>query len=438
MPSTPSSYRETLDYLYSRLPMFQKVGSAAFKYDLSNIAQFCDLLGNPQDQYPSIHIAGTNGKGSSSHMLAAILQAAGYKVGLYTSPHLKSFTERIKVNGQEIAKAQVVKFVQANQARIESKLPSFFEITVAMAFQHFAQEKVDIAVIEVGLGGRLDATNIITPEVGLITNISYDHQQFLGDTLELIAGEKAGIMKPNIPIVIGERQPETTAVFEQKSQEVQASLFFAQDDYAAQWVDVARGTIQINHQQKALLPPFEMSLKGGYQEKNVAGVLKVIELLQQKESAKIPWDIRKEHIVEGLKDAANLTQLKGRWQILQQSPFTVCDTAHNEAGLSQVIAQLKHLTYQQLHIVLGTVNDKKLDKILPLFPSEATYYFCAPKIPRALTADKLQAQASQYNLRGEVFASVNQAYQQAQTQASAEDVVFVGGSTFVVAEIEGL
>ena len=438
MTSTPSSYRETLDYLYRRLPMFQKIGSAAFKYDLSNIAQFCDLLGNPQNKYPSIHIAGTNGKGSSSHMLAAILQAAGYKVGLYTSPHLKSFTERIKVNGKEIDEAQVVKFVQTNQSSIESSLPSFFEITVAMAFQYFAQQAVDIAVIEVGLGGRLDATNIITPEVGLITNISYDHQQFLGDTLELIAGEKAGIMKPHIPIVIGELQPETTAVFEQKSETTQAPLFYAQNDYNAHWLDITRGTIQVNHQQKTFLPPFEMSLKGVYQEKNVAGVLKVIELLQQKNADKTLWDIRKEHILEGLKNAANLTQLKGRWQILKQSPFIVCDTAHNEAGLSQVMAQLKQLSYKKLHIVLGTVNDKKLNKILPLFPTEAIYYFCTPKIPRALTANELQTEASAYNLFGNVFNSVDEAYRQVQSQASSEDVIFVGGSTFVVAEIDDL
>ncbi|OJJ23076.1 dihydrofolate synthase [marine bacterium AO1-C] len=435
MTTTPLNYPETLDYLFSRLPMFQKVGGAAFKYDLSNIARFCDLLDNPQNQYPTIHIAGTNGKGSSSHMLAAILQAAGYKVGLYTSPHLKSFTERIKVNGQEMPEEQVVEFVQTNQPNIESWLPSFFEITVAMAFQHFAQEKVDITIIEVGLGGRLDATNIITPEVCLITNISYDHQQFLGNTLELIAGEKAGIMKPNIPVVIGERQPETTEVYTQKSESTQSPLFFAQEDYAARWLDTTEGRLQINHQNTPFLPAFEMSLKGAYQEKNIPGVLKVIELLQQRENN---WKISKEHILEGLKDTTTLTQLKGRWQILQQSPLTICDTAHNEAGLSQVMAQLKSLHYEKLHIVLGTVADKQLNKVLPLFPSEATYYFCAPKIPRALAVHQLQTQAQVYGLLGDAFDSVQEAYQQAQRQAYPADVVFVGGSTFVVAEIEGL
>ncbi len=433
MTETPTNYPETLDYLYRRLPMFQKVGGAAFKYDLSNIARFCELLGNPQNDYPSVHIAGTNGKGSSSHLLAAVLQAAGYKVGLYTSPHLKSFTERIRVNGQEMDPTQVVEFVQTHQSNIEGWLPSFFEITVAMAFQYFAQQKVDIAVIEVGLGGRLDATNIITPEVGLITNISYDHQQFLGDTLELIAGEKAGIIKPRVPVVIGERQPETTPVFEQKSQALATPLFFAQDDYTAHWEDITQGLVRITHQKVSFLPPLEMSLKGAYQAKNLPGVLKVIELLQQKN-----WQISKHHIQQGFTNTTALTQLKGRWQILQQTPFTVCDTAHNEAGLGQVIGQLKQLSYPHLHIVLGTVNDKKLDKILPLFPRDATYYFCAPQIPRAMEAHQLQTEAHKHQLQGEVFGSVNEAYQQAQNQASADEVIFVGGSTFVVAEIADL
>ena len=435
MTQTPSSYPETLDYLFNRLPMFQKVGAPAFKYGLDNIARFCSLLGNPQNQYPTLHIAGTNGKGSSSHMLAAILQAAGYKVGLYTSPHLKSFTERIKVNGQEIPEAQVTQFVQDYQPKIEDWLPSFFEITVAMAFHHFAQQQVDIAVIEVGLGGRLDATNIITPEACLITNISYDHQQFLGNTLELIAGEKAGIIKPNIPVVISERQPETTTVFEQKSQEKQAPLYFAQDDYTVQWLDNTQGTVKVSRQQSTFLPTFDMSLKGAYQERNLPGVLKVIELLVEKKNAKRDWEIDQEAILEGLQNTIALTQLRGRWQILQKTPLTICDTAHNEAGISQVMAQLKSLHYDKLHIVFGTVADKQLDKVLPFLPNDATYYFCAPTIPRALDAHQLHTQANAYGLSGNVFSSVKEAYQQAQREAYPADVVFVGGSTFVVAEV---
>ncbi|WP_299461828.1 folylpolyglutamate synthase/dihydrofolate synthase family protein [uncultured Microscilla sp.] len=427
------TYEQTLDYLYKQLPIFQNIGGKAFNASLDNICRFCAHLGNPHTQYPTLHIAGTNGKGSSSHLLAAVLQAAGYKVGLYTSPHLKSFTERIRVNGQAIAPAQIVAFVQRYQTQIESWNPSFFEVTVAMALDYFAQQKVDVAVIEVGLGGRLDATNIVTPEACLITNISFDHQQILGNTLTAIAKEKAGIIKLNTPVVIGERQTETTPVFETTSQQHEAPLYFAQDEYFSEWADVTQGKLMVKKNGKPFLPEINMSLKGNYQAKNVNGVLKILEILQNRD-----WQITQEHIIEGLQNTVELTQLKGRWQVLKKAPLTICDTAHNEAGLRQVMAQLQQLPRQQLHIVLGAMADKVLDKILPLFPIEATYYFCAPAMPRAMEAHKLKQVAAGFELRGVAYASVMEAYTQAQSQAQINDVVFAGGSTFVLAEIEGV
>lgn len=427
------NYEQTLDYLYNHLPVFQKMGGIAFQANLNNITRFCTHLNHPQKQYPTLHIAGTNGKGSSSHMLAAILQSAGYKVGLYTSPHLKSFTERIKVNGKEISDEEVVQFVETHQAQIENWLPSFFEVTVAMAFDYFSKQAVDIAVIEVGLGGRLDSTNIVQPEVALITNISWDHQQFLGNTLPAIAGEKAGIIKARTPVVISERQKETTDVFQQKSQALQAPLYFAEDDYDAKWLNSSQGMMQLFQKQAKFLSPFVMSLKGNYQEKNIPGVLKTIELLQEKN-----WKIASKDILNGLQNTVKFTQLKGRWQILRNSPLTICDTGHNEAGVRQVMAQLQQLRFDKLHLIMGTVADKALDQVLPLYPASATYYFCSPQIPRALDARQLQTQASAYGLRGEVYHSVNDAYKQAQRNAYPLDVVFVGGSTFVVAEIEDL
>lgn len=427
------TYEQTLDYLYSQFPAFQKIGGKALTPNLDNITRFCEHLGNPQNQYPTIHVAGTNGKGSSSHLLSAILQSAGYKVGLYTSPHLKSFTERLKINGEEISPEKITGFVQNHQAWMEAQQFSFFEITVAMAFGYFAKEKVDVAVIEVGLGGRFDATNVIKPEICLITNISLDHQQILGNTLDKIAGEKAGIIKPNVPVVISERQTETVSVFEQISQQQQAPLYFAEDDYKTEWLDVIQGKLTIRKNTQPFLSPLDMSLKGGYQGKNVAGVLKVVEILQARN-----WQISLENIRLGLKKTSWLTQLKGRWQILRKSPLTICDTAHNEAGLKQVMGQLQQLNFEKLHIVFGTMSDKALDKILPIFPTEATYYFCAPKTPRALAVRQLQVQAGTYGLLGETYPSVNDAYKQAQRDAYPMDVVFVGGSTFVVAELDDL
>lgn len=424
------TYEQVLDYLYTQLPIFQNIGGKAFNASLDNIQRFCAHLGNPHTQYPTLHIAGTNGKGSSSHLLAGILQAAGYKVGLYTSPHLKTFTERVRVNGQEMASQYIVDFVQRYRPQIESWHPSFFEVTVAMALEYFAQQKVDIAVVEVGLGGRLDATNVIQPEACLITNISFDHQDILGNTLALIAQEKAGVIKPNTPVVIGETQSETTPVFKARSETQEAPLFFAQDNYACKWVDAVQGKIKITKNGEVFLPELTMSLKGYYQAQNLGGVLQLIEILQNKH-----WEISQEHIIAGLEYTTKLTNLKGRWQVLNNAPLTICDTAHNEAGLQQVMAQLQQVPSQQLHIVLGIMADKDLNKILPIFPPEAIYYFCAPQTQRALPADQLKHVATAAGLKGNSYASVAKAYTQARDNAQPNDAIFVGGSSFVVAEV---
>lgn len=424
------NYEQTLDYLHTQLPIFQNIGNKAFKASLDNIQRFCAHLGNPHTQYPTLHVAGTNGKGSSSHMLAAVLQAAGYKVGLYTSPHLKSFTERVRINGQEMPPQYIVDFVQHHRPQIESWHPSFFEVTVAMAFDYFAQQQVDIAVIEVGMGGRLDSTNVVQPEACLITNISLDHQAILGNTLAAIAQEKAGIIKPNTPVVISERQTETTPVFERISRQHQAPLHFAQDEYNCKWANNVKGMLQATKKGENVLPELTMSLKGNYQANNLGGVLKVIELLQGK-----GWKIAPTHIATGLEQTTELTQLKGRWQILQQAPLTICDTAHNEAGLAQVVQQLLHIPARQLHIVLGTMADKSVEKVLPLLPPEAIYYFCAPASQRAMPAMELKQLANDIGLKGEAYQSVSEAYAQALRNVHVTDVVFVGGSSFVVAEV---
>lgn len=424
------NYEQTLDYLHTQLPIFQNIGNKAFKASLDNIQRFCAHLGNPHTQYPTLHVAGTNGKGSSSHMLAAVLQAAGYKVGLYTSPHLKSFTERVRINGQEMPTQYIVDFVQHHRPQIESWHPSFFEVTVAMAFDYFAQQQVEVAVIEVGMGGRLDSTNVVQPEACLITNISLDHQAILGNTLAAIAQEKAGIIKPNTPVVISERQAATTPVFERISQQHQAPLHFAQDDYTCEWTDSIQGKLQITKNGENVLPELTMSLKGNYQANNLGGVLKVIELLQGK-----GWKIATAHIATGLEQTTELTQFKGRWQILQRAPLTICDTAHNESGLAQVMRQLLHIPTRQLHIVLGTMADKSVEKVLSLLPPEAIYYFCAPASQRAMPALELQTLASKAGLNGEAYKSVSEAYAQAQHDVHVTDVVFVGGSSFVVAEV---
>jgi len=400
------TYKETLAWMFAQLPMYQKEGKSAFKKDLTNSLAFAAVLGHPEKKIKCIHVGGTNGKGSTSHMLASILQEAGYKVGLYTSPHLKSFTERIRINGNEISENYVTTFINQHQEFLAQQQLSFFEMTVGLAFDYFAAEKVDIAIIEVGLGGRLDSTNIITPEVSVITNIGLDHTQFLGETLPEIAGEKAGIIKPNVPVVIGEYQKEVASVFVNIAKKQQAPLVFAS-----------------RHPKKN-----QTDLLGAYQKANANTAVTAIHQLQG-------FQVSEKHIQEGLQNVVKNTNLKGRWQILQEQPKVICDTGHNTAGLSITLTQLQKETYATLHIVLGVVADKKLAAILPLFPKDAHYYFCKPGVPRGLPAETLQQEARSFDLKGAVFTSVIAAKQAAMVAAKKEDLIFVGGSTFVVAEV---
>jgi len=426
------TYQETLDYLFNALPMFQRIGAAAFKKDLSNTIAFCDHLGNPQNQFKSVHVAGTNGKGSTSHAICSVLMEAGYKVGLYTSPHLKSFTERIKINGEEIPEDEVVNFVTANKPYLEDLKPSFFEMTVGMAFWFFAKEEVDIAVIEVGMGGRLDSTNVISPEVCVITNIGYDHMQFLGDTLEKIAGEKAGIIKTATPVVISQRQPETSPVFEKIAKEKNAPFYFAEDFYSISKKGIQdKVSYEVIEGEKFFL--IEMDLKGNYQQKNLTGILQTIAVLQ-----KLGYRITQSHINYGLGQIVKNTGLKGRWQVLGKDPWIICDTGHNEDGLKYIIEQLNEYTYNQLYMIIGMVNDKEISKVLNLFPKYAQYIFCQADIPRALEADLLANKAAAHGLKGIVIKNVNEAIEWAKKNALENDLIFIGGSTFVVAEINGL
>ena len=400
------TYQETVQWMFSQLPMYQRQGKTAFKKDLTNIIAFAEELGHPERKFKSIHVGGTNGKGSTSHMIASILQEAGYKVGLYTSPHLKSFTERIRINGNEIPEDYVVSFIENHKTFLEKQGLSFFEMTVGLAFDYFASEQVDIAVIEVGLGGRLDSTNIISPEVSVITNIGWDHMDMLGDTLPKIAFEKAGIIKPNVPVVIGERQDEVEGVFLEKANECNSEISFASDSELE----------------------YQTDLLGEYQQKNAKTAAKAISKLEG-------FDITEEHITIGLQKVVANTNLKGRWQILNGEPKVICDTAHNKEGLEIVMNQLKQESFDKLHIVLGVVSDKNLDSILPFFPTEATYYFCKPDVPRGLPSVTLQEKAKQLNLKGDVFTSVNEACNASLKNASKKDVIYIGGSTFVVAEV---
>lgn len=423
------TYPETLNYLYQNLPMFQRVGSSAFTKDLTNTIVLCEALANPQNKFNSIHIAGTNGKGSSSHMLAAVLQTAGYKTGLYTSPHLKEFTERIRVNGQEVDKEFVIDFVARIKPKIEKIKPSFFEITVAMAFDYFARQQVDVAVIEVGLGGRLDSTNVITPVLSLITNISWDHMDLLGDTLEKIAIEKAGIIKKEVPVVISERQAEVEQIFIQKAKENYSAITFATDHFKV--AREATGLYYVSHHNQQRL--LKLDLMGNYQTKNIAGVLASIEELK-----KIGFDITDQHITDGLKEVMSRTGLRGRWQMMGEKPLIICDTGHNEGGMREIVQQIAETNYHHLHMVLGMVKDKDVSKVLDLLPKDATYYFCQASIPRALPSDELRLKAEGFGLRGKAFKNVNEAIQSAKDNSSSDDFIFVGGSTFVVAEVENL
>jgi dihydrofolate synthase / folylpolyglutamate synthase len=426
-----NAYNETIQLLYSQLPVYHHIGPAAYKKDLTNTLELCALLDNPQRKFKSIHVAGTNGKGSSSHMLAAILQTAGYKTGLYTSPHLKDFSERIKINGTEIKKDFVVAFAAKMQSAMEKIRPSFFELTVAMAFEYFAQEKVDIAVIEVGLGGRLDSTNIIDPEVSLITNIGFDHMDILGDTLPEIASEKAGIIKPGRPVIISERQPEVENVFIAKAKESASPICFASDLVTAKKFDNGNVIVQWQLGKDSLtLSP---ALKGLYQLKNIKGVVQAVLILKT-----LGYTISDESVVVGINNTTDLTGLKGRWQKINDRPLTICDTAHNAEGLSEIVKQIKITPYKNLKWVLGMVSDKPHEKILSFLPTDAQYYFCQAKIPRAMDAEKLSHLAARFGLKGKVVRDVNEALNTARKESSEDDLIMVGGSTFVVGEVEAI
>lgn len=402
------TYQETINWMFAQLPMYQQQGASAYKADLTNTISLVNHLQNPERKFQSVHIAGTNGKGSTSSMITSVLQEAGYKVGLYTSPHLKDFRERIKINGEMISEDFVVEFIKVNKSFFEANQLSFFEMTVGLAFDYFAKEKVDVAIIEVGLGGRLDATNVIMPLVSVITNIGFDHTQFLGNTLELIATEKAGIIKETIPVVIGEYTAETKKVFLAKAKESHASIYFASDEVQEE---------------------YPCGLLGDYQFHNKKTVVKTIQILKQH------FSISEEHLKNGLLNVVKNTGLLGRWQQIHTNPKVICDTGHNSHGLRMVLNQIQKEKFEQLHMVLGVVNDKDLEDILPLFPVTAHYYFCKPNVPRGLDAKILQEKAAAFHLVGEVFDSVSEAYSAALKCATNNDFIYIGGSTFVVAEI---
>ena len=425
-------YSQTIDYLFSSLPMFHRIGAAAYKADLNNTIKIANLLENPHLKFKTVHIAGTNGKGSTSHMLASILQTAGYKTGLYTSPHLKDFRERIRINGAMIPEKNVIAFVEAYKIAFEEIQPSFFEWTVGLAFQYFADEKVDISIIETGLGGRLDSTNIINPELSIITNISYDHKNLLGDTLEKIATEKAGIIKTGIPVIIGERQLETENVFIEMAKQENSEISFAAEKYEAvlKERDNLFSCLKITSANKIVYENLLLSLQGNYQLKNICTVLAAIDELRNKK-----FKINDAHILEGLMLVQEKTGLEGRWQTLQLKPTIICDVGHNEAGIKFILEQLKEYDFTTLRMVIGVVNDKDINSMLDQLPKNAVYYFCQANIPRALDAEELRLQAVDFNLQGKSYRSVKEALEYARRESNENDLIFVGGSTFVVAEI---
>lgn len=427
-----ASYKETLDYLFAQLPMFTRVGASAFKSDLHNTLALLEILDHPQHHFKTIHVAGTNGKGSSSHMLAAIFQQAGYKTGLYTSPHLLDFRERIRINGQVVPEEFVIRFTEQMRSHIGDIQPSFFELTVAMAFRYFQEQAVDIAIIEVGLGGRLDSTNVITPELSLITNISFDHKNILGDTLPLIAKEKAGIIKTGVPVVISETQSEVADVFIDTAAALNAPIHFADQEWmeSSSAIDGSHLNITLLDTRQQQMRQLQLDLNGQYQEKNVMGVLSAVKVLQLN-----GWHITWEQVGAALSHVKKLTGLRGRWDVIQQHPLTVLDVGHNEAGIREIMEQLGHVNYQQLHIVVGFVKDKEVEKVLPLFPTTAHYYFCKAQIPRALDEVALAEMAATSGLHGHAHASVQAALQAARQHAQRDDLILVCGSFFVVAEV---
>ena len=427
------NYSKAIAFIYSTIPMFHLVGKKAYKADLNNTLDLDKHLKHPDKSFKSIHVAGTNGKGSVSHMLAAVLQDSGYRTGLFTSPHIKDFRERIKVNGLMISEDEVAEFVTKNKSFIEKIQPSFFELTTLMAFDHFREHEVEYAVIETGLGGRLDSTNIIKPILSVITNISWDHADLLGDSLEKIATEKAGIIKQNVPVVIGEYQNEINLVFEDKADELNAELTYADKIYfvndSIQTVDDLQ-MFRVEKNKKPFLEGLKTPLLGNYQKKNVATVLASIEKLKEK-----GLQIADSNIYRGIKNVINTTGLKGRWQILSHKPMIICDTGHNEGGIKQIVSQLKKIKKDKLYIVFGMVADKEVNEILKLLPKEAIYYFTNADSPRALKAEELKKAANAFGLKGESYSSVKDAFSKAKSSASPDDVVFIGGSTFVVAEV---
>jgi dihydrofolate synthase/folylpolyglutamate synthase len=422
------TYQETLTYLYNSAPLFQHVGKAAYKEGLSNTLALDEYFGHPHRKFRTIHVAGTNGKGSCSHTLAAILQSAGYRVGLYTSPHLVDFRERIRINGVPISQEFVIDFVEKHRSFFEPLHPSFFELATAMAFHYFASQQVDVAVIEVGLGGRLDCTNIIHPDLCLITNISFDHIQFLGNTLAKIAGEKAGIIKPSVPVVIGETTPETKPVFQQKAAEVNAPIFFAEEEHPllSALHDESGNYIY----QTTRYHDLKGELGGICQEKNTNTLLTALPLLEQQGYHITETDIR-----NGFAHVCELTGLMGRWQKLSSHPTIVCDTGHNVGGIQYIVKQLSFQQYKQLHIVIGMVNDKDISGVLAMLPKDAIYYFTQASVQRALPAGKVKELANSYGLSGNAYPDVKTAVEAAQKQADADDFIFVGGSSFIVADL---
>ena len=426
------TYQQTLDYLVTKLPLFSKVGAAAYKKDITNTVLLCDASGNPQNKIKTIHVAGTNGKGSTSHMLAAIFQQCGYKTGLYTSPHLKDFRERIKVDGNWIEENFIISFVEKMKDISEKISPSFFELTVVMALQYFAEQKVDIAIIETGLGGRLDSTNVITPQLSIITNIGYDHMNILGDTLEKIAFEKAGIIKPNVPVVIGESLPETKNIFLEKAKQCKSEIIFAETEYIItdSFLKINELDVEVTNSASNKKEKYILDLNGIYQQKNLVTVLAAIDELNN-----LGYNLEKENISSALASVKKITGLHGRWDIIQMEPVIALDVAHNEDGIKQLLHQISLCKYDHLHIIFGIVKDKDADKILSLLPKDAMYYFTRSQIPRALPEDELAAKAKQFDLHGEKFSEVNEALRAAMAKAHKEDLIVVCGSVFLVGEV---
>jgi dihydrofolate synthase/folylpolyglutamate synthase len=428
------NYEQTLDFLFSQLPMFQRVGPKAFKKDLTNIIKLTEALDNPQHKFPSIHIAGTNGKGSTAFTLSAIFQAQGFKTGLYVSPHYKDFRERIRIGSTYVPKKFVIGFVEKQEALFKEIKPSFFEISVAMAFAYFAEQKVDIAIIETGLGGRLDSTNLVNPLLSIITNISYDHQNFLGDTLPEIAGEKAGIIKNATPVVIGETHSETKPVFEKVAKQKKAPITFADKPFVLKEKNntLEHTTYDVWKENHLYLEALKVNLSGSFQSKNLKTVFESLAVLQKNHPE---YTITEKALRQGLLHIKELTRYIGRWQVLSRNPIILCDSAHNEGGLKITTKQLMEIPHSNLHCVLGFVNDKNVDMPLSFFPKEARYYFAKANIPRGLDAKLLKAAAAGHHLEGKAYSSVKNALKAAKRAAQADDLIFVGGSVFTVAEV---